>query len=192
MAWHEYPNLVLQIADLRREAVDVFRQVVWPRREAAGYAQTLYGYMHRVFGFIDVLSSYWIGNDNKKDQSRRMVDFMERYLGPNRRAHSVAVQIWRHKLVHTALPRSLHDSITGRTMHYMIQWHESQMHPEQPHYTIVAFGRDEVFNLACISLLEDLEAAVVDFVADLEASPSLKANAAKFAKQLDSYKVRAI
>jgi len=33
MAWSEYPNLVLQVRDLRREAVDVFRQVVVPGRE---------------------------------------------------------------------------------------------------------------------------------------------------------------
>jgi len=190
VAWNEYPNLVL-VRDLRREAVDVFRQVVVPGREReVGYAQTLYGYVHRVFGFIDVLSAYWEGND-RRNQSQRMVDFMEKYMGPNRRAHSVAVQIWRHKLVHTALPRDLRDSTTGKTMHYMIQWHETQMHPEQPHYTIVAFGRDEVFNLACISLLEDLEAAVVDFVADIEASPALRANAAQFAKELAGYELRA-
>lgn len=30
MAWNEYPNLVLQVGDLRREAVEVFRLVVVP------------------------------------------------------------------------------------------------------------------------------------------------------------------
>ena len=146
--------------------------------------------MHRAFGMIDALSSYLVGNDSK--QSPRMVSFMEKYLGPNRRAHSVAVQIWRHKLVHTALPRRLHDTASGKTMHYMIQWHESQMHPQQPHYTIVDFGQDEVFNVACISLLEDLEAGVVDFVADLQASPTLATNAAQFALQLDQYQLRSL
>ncbi len=187
---NEYPNLVLQVADLRREAVQVFERVVWPDHETAGYAQTLYGYMHRVFGFVDILSSYWRGND--KDQSPRMVDFMVKYFGPNRRAHSVAVQIWRHKLAHTALPRNLLDATTGRTMYYMIQWHARQMHPQQPHYSIVSFGRDEVFNLACISLLEDLEAATVDFLGDLEASPAIQANAARFTKELESYKLRTL
>jgi len=190
MTWSEYSNMVDQIADLRREAVDVFQQVVLPRRETVGYAQTLYGYMHRTFGFIDAASSYWKGND--ANQSPRMVDFMEKYLSPNRRANSVAVQVWRHKLVHTGLPRNLRDSATGRTMHYMIQWHESQMQPEQPHYSIVSFGRDEVFNLACISMLEDLERAVVNFVSDLKASPQLARNAANFATALEQYELRAI
>jgi hypothetical protein len=190
MPWSGHENLVGQIADLRREAVDVFQTVVLPRRETVGYAQTLYGYMHRAFGAIDAMSSYWRGND--ASQSPRMVDFMETYVNPNRRAHSVAVQIWRHKLVHTALPRDLRDSSTGRTMHYMIQWHESQMQPGQPHYSIVSFGRDEVFNLACISLLQDVERAAATFVADLNSSPQLASNAAKFATVLERYELRAI
>ena len=189
-AWDEYPNLVLQIADLRREASEVYHKVVWPQRETAAFAQTLYGYMHRVFGFIDVLSSYWRGND--RDQSPRMVDFMEKYLGSDRRAHAIAVQIWRHKLAHTALPRSLLDATTGQRVHYMIQWHESQMTPHQPHYSIVPFGHDEVFNLSCISFLEDLEAATVDFVTDLEASPDLQENAARLATEVANYKLRTI
>jgi len=146
--------------------------------------------MHRAFGAIDAIFSYWRGND--ANQSPRMVDFMENYINSNRRAHSVAVQVWRHKLVHTALPRNLHDSATGRTMHYMIQWHESQMQPGQPHYSIVSFGRDEVFNLACISLLEDVERAAASFVTDLKSSPQLAGNAAKFEAVLEKYELRVI
>jgi hypothetical protein len=190
MIWSEYQNVVAQVTDLRREAADVFTQIVLPRRATVGYAQTLYGYMHRTFGFIDALSSYWKGND--ANQSLRMVDFLEKYLSPNRRAHSVAVQVWRHKLVHTALPRALRDSNTGRTMHYMIQWHESQMQPEQPHYSIVSFGHDEVFNLACISMLEDLERVATNFATDLGSSRQLASNAAKFSAELEQYTLRAL
>ncbi|MGK3966702.1 hypothetical protein WMF38_21290 [Sorangium sp. So ce118] len=189
MEWSDYQNLVVQIGDLRREAADVFQQVVLPQQATGSYAQTLYGYMHRSFGFIDVLSSYWKGNDDG-NQSTRMVDFMEKYLGPNRRAHSIAVQIWRHKLVHTAFPRNLRDSTTGGIVGYLIQWHETQMTSHQPHYTILSNGRDEVFNLACISFLEDLEGAAARFVADVETSPLLQENAAKFARELDGYRLK--
>jgi len=41
MTWSGYRTLVEQIADLRREAVDVFQQVVLPHRETVGYSQTL-------------------------------------------------------------------------------------------------------------------------------------------------------
>src|SRR5262249_37320167 len=121
--WNDYPNLTAQVSELRREATEVYEQIVLPRREAKGYSQTLYGYMHRAFGLIDALSSYWRGDGSNGGQSKRMVDFMETYLGTNRRAHSIAVQIWRHKLVHTALLRNLRDDTTGGIMHYMIQWH---------------------------------------------------------------------
>jgi len=188
--WNEYPNLVLQVADLHREATEIYFQVVWPQQATAGYAQTLYGYMHRVFGFIDTFSAYWKGTDEK--QSPRMVDFMDKYLGANRRAHSIAVQIWRHKLVHTALPRNLFDSANGKTVHYLIQWHGNQMTPQQPHYTIVPFGGDEVFNVACLALIEDLQRATMAYVADLEASTTLQTNAASFAKELAIYTLRTI
>jgi len=47
----------------------------------------------------------WSGN---KPQTERMVDFMDRYMGYERQAHSLAVQLWRHKLMHTARPRQTH------------------------------------------------------------------------------------
>ena len=181
--WNDHVNLVLQIKDLRREATDTYHRLVLPPVATHGFTQTLYGYMHRVFAFVDALSSYWRGTD-KGNQSRRMVDFMGVYFGANREAHNIAVQIWRHKLVHTALPRTLRLPATGGVVRYMIQWHESQMTPGQPHYTIVASGRDQVFNLSCISLIEDLERAADRFVAELQESAPLQANAAKFAGEL--------
>jgi hypothetical protein len=186
--WNEPSNLVLQIKELRREATHTYERLVVPLVATHAFAQTLYGYMHRVFSFIDTLSSYWRGPG--RDQSVRMVDFMAAYFGPNRESHNIAVQIWRHKLVHTALPRTLRVPATGRVMHYLIQWHENQMTPAQPHYTIVPFGLDQVFNLSCISLIEDLERAADRFVADLQESALLQANAAKFAGELAAYELK--
>lgn len=178
-AWHEYPELVRQITDLRREATHFYENVVKPQEGTAGYAQTLYGYMHRVFAFIDTLSAYWRGS-GAGNQTSRMVDFMDRYLNPDRAANSVAVQIWRHKLIHTALPRNLLRS-SGEPQTYLIHWHESRMGGE-PVYSV---GR-----LACISLIEMLERGTQAFVADVLASKTLQANAAKFAQELASSPLR--
>jgi hypothetical protein len=188
--WSNHTELVRQIGELRRETTDVYERFVDPLVATHGFAQTLYGYMHRIFAFVDTLSAYWRGSDAQ--QSQRMVDFMEEYFGANRRAHSIGVQIWRHKLVHTALPRNLRAPATGRAMHYMIQWHESRMHAGQPHYTIVPFGTDEVFNVSCITMIEELERAAEKFVTALAASALLQANAAKFAGELDSYQLRTL
>ena len=186
--WDDYQNLVLQIKDLRREAQTTYDRVVLPLIATDGFAQTLYGYMHRAFAFVDALSSYWKGT-NAGDQTKRMTDFMEKYVGPNRRAHRTAVKIWRHTLAHTALPRNFQDVATGRVMHYMIQWHSSDMR-HQPHYTFSSIPRGEILNLSCLSFIQDVEAAAERFVKDLEASPALHAKASRFAAKLgqDSFK----
>lgn len=64
------------------------------------------------FATIDYFSSYWAGwsnsaGDRSKKQTVRLVDFMVKYLGYDQRASTVAVAIWRHKLMHTAQPRIL-------------------------------------------------------------------------------------
>ncbi len=64
------------------------------------------------FATIDYFSSYWAGwndpaGDRTKRQTTRLVDFMVKYFGYERRASTVAVAIWRHKLMHTAQPRVL-------------------------------------------------------------------------------------
>ena len=67
---------------------------------------------------IDHVSSYWAGwNDRGRDRSKsqtvRLVDFMVKYLGYDRRASQVGVAIWRHKLMHTGQPRVLNGKTSG-------------------------------------------------------------------------------
>jgi hypothetical protein len=91
-----------------------------------GFNQTLYGYMMGVFSLIDLLSYYWSGT-SKQSQTTRMVDFMEKYMNSNREAHSLAVQIWRHKLMHTSRPRALTDPKIGKTLYWLLQWFEPHL-----------------------------------------------------------------
>ncbi len=64
------------------------------------------------FATIDYFSSYWAGwndsgGDRAKNQTNRLTSFMVKYLGYAAKESKIAVNIWRHKLMHTGEPRVL-------------------------------------------------------------------------------------
>jgi hypothetical protein len=86
------------------------RRCFWPIPGGPGAA--LFPPVLYAFATIDYFSSYFAGwNDNRGDRNKkqtvRIVDFMTTYLGYGQRASTVAVNIWRHKLMHTGEPRVL-------------------------------------------------------------------------------------
>lgn len=70
----------------------------------------------RLFTLIDEYSGHWAGA--KRDQTTRMIDFLERYLDYGREESRVAIQIWRHPLAHIGNPRIYRDGVTS----YTWQW----------------------------------------------------------------------
>jgi len=103
-------ELIGSIDRLEQEVDAVYRKLVLPTwgGDPHGLPETLYGYMMGVFARIDLVSAHWRGTYD--GQTQRMVQFMDRYFCTNHKANSVAVQMWRHKLMHTAKPRYLRDS----------------------------------------------------------------------------------
>jgi hypothetical protein len=179
--------LLTDIARFKREALAVHDTLVLPTWTGPlhGFPQTLYGYMMGVFSFLDLLSYYWSG-PKSRPQTTRMVDFMEKYMSPNREAHSLAVQIWRHKLMHTARPRALRDPTTGKTLYWLLQWFEPHL-PREQHYTFSETSNMKILNLGAIYLMEDLERAAQAYFADLQHSAQLQANAEAVEAKLASY-----
>lgn len=85
------------------------------------------------FATVDAFSSYWAGwNDrgardlknalgvlgDRRSQSRRMSQFLEKYLGYEDTRSQLAIAFWRHKTMHTAEPRVLHRFVDGREEEY--------------------------------------------------------------------------
>ena len=106
---HQGEHNLQELDRLAAEAEIVYRDLVLPGWQGPrhGMPDTLYGYTMGLFARMDLMSAYWRGTF--KDQSARMVSFMTTYVQPDRMANSVAVQTWRHKLMHTAAPRELKD-----------------------------------------------------------------------------------
>lgn len=125
------------------------------------------GYMMAIFSYIDLLSRYWEGKRN--DQTKRMVAFLNKYTQPGKDEESqVAVQLWRHTLMHTAAPCRLHDDTTGKDYTWYLGFMPSPNATDpRPHYSIY-FDQDDHIWVLVIRLL--------DLVADLKKGQQLYLN----------------
>ena len=177
-----------QIDALEKEVEAVYSALVLPHwlKELHGFPQTLYGYMMRVFAFVDLLSAYWKGNN--KNQSSRMIAFMNKYMRPEQEANSVALQMWRHKLMHTAQPRPLKDARTGKTYCWLLHWHDHL--PKERHYTFNDTTDTRILNIGLVYLIGDLKQAALNYEAELLASVELQSKVSRFQTKLDSLKYR--
>ena len=169
-------KLVADLEAFEREANTVYSTLVLPNwgGELHGFPHTLYGYMMLCFASIDLFSTYWRGNASPNGQTKRMVNFMQTYLSPNRESCNVAVQMWRHKLMHTGQPRFLVDERTGKTYRWLLHWWEHL--PANQHFTFSETADSKVLNIGLIYLISDLKTALEKCLADLSGDAELEAN----------------
>lgn len=72
-----------------------------------------YGYLMTCLAQVDVLSVYEKGVISHRNQTPRMQGFLDRYLRPGRsEEHRVAIELFRHKLMHTGALRYVYDTTT--------------------------------------------------------------------------------
>ena len=179
-------ELTRNLTRFREEATTVFNELVLPQwgGELHGFSETLYAYMARSFSYVDLLSTYW-GESKSGAQSVRMVDFMDRYFGYHREAHSVAVKLWRHTLIHTARPRPLRHASSGKTVLWLLHWHEQHL-PREQHFTFAYSDDRQVLNIGVLCLLEDVERAAIAYLDECDDSPVLRERAVAAHRRLNS------
>jgi hypothetical protein len=82
-------------------------------RDNRHFPYTFYGFVVEAMAKVDYLSKHWIlkstGRGQKENQTVRMVQFMRLYLGYDTEASEIAVQFFRHNLVHTSGLAEIHD-----------------------------------------------------------------------------------
>jgi len=183
-------ELVAEFDRLYAEADLVHRTIVLPGwlGPQHGLPDTLYGYMMGVFARIDLISAHWRGTfDN---QSERMVSFMSAYIQPDRVANALAVQVWRHKLMHTSSPRILRDSRTGTEYRWLLHWGDPHL-PRGQHFKLQS-GNPTVLNLSLFGLVDDARRATVKYLEDVSLSSDLEAKYHKVSQEIESYQFRMI
>ena len=184
-------ELISSVDRLAREVEEVYRKLVLPTwgGDLHGLPDALYGYMMGVFTRIDLVSAHWRGT-YKGDQTQRMVQFMDRYFCTNHEANSVAVQMWRHKLMHTAQPRYLRDSETGILYQWLLHWEEHL--PQEQHFTFTVTDESRILNLGLVYLIRDFQRGVELYRTELASKAQLQAAFRKVEGELGTYELRAI
>lgn len=165
-------HLLKELERLDTEARSIYRELVLPNwgKELHGFPDTLYGFMTGLFARVDMASAYWKGNFDS--QTLRMVGFMDLYVSSNREANSVAVQMWRHKLMHTSQPRYLRNEKIGKTYRWLLHWWTHL--PAEQHYTFVETSDSRILNIGLVYLISDLRRGIERFLHDLQGSVDLQ------------------
>ena len=172
---------------LSEEAEIVYRQIVLPGWGGTyhGLPSTLYGYVMSAFAQIDLFSAHWQGNEKK--QSDRMVAFLTKFMKPDDYVNSLAVQMWRHKLMHTGSPRMLFDEKSGSTIRWLLHWGDEHL-PREQHFTFVEKGT--IFNMSLFGLLDGIGDAVMKYSEELTHDVRLAANFGAMENSIKSYKLK--
>jgi hypothetical protein len=152
-------------------------------RENYGFAHTCHAYVMLTFSWIDALSAFWAGGRNANDaahtkatvwshQTDRMVAFLNEYHSRQNTMHHLAVELWRHTLMHESRPREL-IGVMGEHYRWLLVWEMDLLH----HYTLETrppvVGGDPytvyVFLLGVLPLVENLAGMVTAYCRDLAA-----------------------
>jgi len=113
---------------------------------------------------IDRYSGMWAGY--KKSQTKRMIDFLERYLNYDREESRAAIKIWRHSLAHTGHPK-------------MCAWQWNYQNPSKFHWKLEKAGPPEnTYRLyfGFYNLLNDLRAGMQKYCEEIAVYEELQNN----------------
>ena len=176
-----------RVDTLEREVSQIYETLVLPNWNGPlhGFSETLYGLMMAVFARFDMLSGYWRGNASSKGQTARMTEFLDTFVRSSTEANSVAVRVWRHKLMHTSRPRYLLNEQTGKTYRWLLHWREHLT--REQHFTFVDTGESKILNLGLMYLIEDLRTATMAYLLQLSISSELQQNYERVETELNSY-----
>ena len=143
------------------------------------------------FATIDYFSSFWAGwNDrnsrpaaDKRNQTKRMADFLEKFLVYPQKESQLAIAVWRHKLMHTGEPRLLKENAT------VYNWSISDQ--TSKHWAVESTGKDEcLLNIGIYNLISDLRQGVFGpqgYFWELRRDENLQNHYAAVLEEIQSY-----
>lgn len=143
---------------------------------------------------IDYFSSYWAGwndpgRDKNKKQTVRLVGFMVQYLGYHEKESKIAVNIWRHKLMHTGEPRVLKAINSPERYHWKIGVNLSS----HMILTSITAPNDYELQFDCYAIGRDLRAGVLEpsgYLTDLRGSTDLQGKFIACFNEMESYTIK--
>lgn len=156
-------EMLTALAVLKRETDLVYRNLVlpnWGSPDFHGFPSILYGTIMSAMSLSDRLSCYLVGEAGG-DQTKRMRALFET-RGHSAESAKVAVQLWRHTLMHTGMPSIVIDHKTGISYHWLLHWGSDHL-PKVQHMTFQQLGPNErVLNFGASFLVDDLYLQAID------------------------------
>ncbi len=107
-------------------------------------------------------------------------------MQPDEYANSFAIQMWRHKLMHTGSPRKLIDEQNGTAVRWLLHWGDEHL-PRDQHFIFQDNGT--VFNMSLFGLLNGINRAVTKYGEELTLDERLVKNYQKMQNLISSYKL---
>jgi hypothetical protein len=189
-------QLTLEIGLLEFEVMTLQRVFTETRffRHPNNFPHAHFGYLMACMGRIDVLSAYWTGGVGSAGQTARMRKFLDRYLAPGKAEENrVAVQMFRHSLMHTGGLRYLYDrrhdikytwrvyftSLPDGIGHYTVTTEDRANAGELATFAVSTGSKTSVIralNVGIVPLVQDIKRAQQAYLADLATDATLQSN----------------
>jgi hypothetical protein len=151
----------------------VYDSLVLPTwcKEFHGLPNVLYGYMMGLMARIDIVSTILYKSD-EKNQTKRMILFLNVYCGIELEAANVLVYVWRHKLMHTGSPQEI--KLSNKISYYwLLHWKEHL--PKEQHLTFQDNGSNQkILNISMIYLANDVKNGIKRFEDELNSNAILQ------------------
>lgn len=166
-----------QLLERFQEEVEVvFDDVVmpnWGDDLLHGLTNFLHGSVAICFAKMDLISLLWRGREG--NQTNRMVEFIVEYMGESSHEARIAVEIWRHQLMHTAYPRPISIEQEGRTYRWLLHWGPEHL-PRDQHFAYSEVRNERILGLGLEFLVEDVRNAFDSYRSNLTQSKELQSN----------------
>ena len=164
----------------------------WDIRHPRAPAPAPFPAVMYAFATIDYFPSYWAGwNESSpgKSQTDRLTGFMEKYLLYPSKESQIAVNFWRHKLMHTAEPRILRNADNSEVYIWEIGT------PLPSHMMLLPSNKPTTFKLQFdpFALVHDLRDGVFGphgYSSDLRDSADLQDKYQHCHTEMESYRIK--
>lgn len=195
------PELHLARSRLRAR-IDSLRSDIhrcfWPIGDPGAPAPAPFPALMYCFATLDYLSSFWRGWNkadptpppNKENQTQRMTEFLVTFLLYPRKESRIAIDFWRHKLMHTSEPRQLRSKPPLTEVYEWLAGVGVQSHM----FLQPISGRPGNFILGfdCNASVRDLDAGVfgpAGYFPELRVSPALQQKYLGCLTEMHSYEI---
>jgi hypothetical protein len=159
------------LAALNAEAEYIYNKQIGPALtgDLNNFPHTLCGLVVAAFSRIDLYSAYYVGN-LKSPITKRMTEFMVNFMAVDEKAARVAIEMFRHRIVHTSIPRPSSDKTSGVRFLWLLQWGDDHL-PRADNLALQPNGY--VVNLSLLGLLDELKGGLSKYLQALSTDQPL-------------------